>query len=219
MDYNYPVEGNIPCSALAFLRVQDGVAGDGDSVPGRMRPITTFRLPARVDAFDEAVERWVDQFRGNPVLDRIFYAASELGDHGLIWLIFGALRGLRSEHDWHAAVRLGAGVGIESAVVNLGIKSLFRRQRPLFEGQRPRRLRQPRTSSFPSGHATSAFTAAGLLGEDDDLWPLYYAVAVIVATSRLYVRIHHASDVIAGVGVGFVLGRIGRRLAPLPPAD
>ena len=183
----------------------------------RAMPVATFKLPKRVDEFDEAVERFVERYRGNPVLDRVFYGASAVGDHGLIWLILGAMRGLRSEHDWHAAVRVGLGVGIESALVNGGIKSLFRRQRPAFEGTRPRKLRQPRTSSFPSGHATSAFTAAGLLSDDDELWPLYYAIAMVVAWSRVYVKIHHASDVVAGVAVGVALGRIGRKLRPLPP--
>jgi len=172
-----------------------------------------------VDRFDRAVDRHFDRVRGNPTLDRIVYGASALGDHGLIWLILGALRGLRSEHDWHAAVRLGAGVGIESAVVNLGIKSLFRRKRPAWDLERPLALRQPRTSSFPSGHATSAFTAAALLGEGDPLKPLYYGIAVVVAWSRVYVKIHHASDVVAGIGVGIALGKIGRRLFPLPTLD
>jgi membrane-associated phospholipid phosphatase len=181
-------------------------------------PLATFKLPPSIDAFDEAVDAWVEQFRGNPALDRLFYGASALGDHGLIWLILGAIRGLRSEHDWHAAVRVGLGVGIESAVVNGGIKSFFRRERPAFEGARPLKLRTPRTSSFPSGHATSAFTASGLLSDQDDLWPLYYLIAMIVAWSRVYVKIHHASDVIAGIAIGVALGRIGRKLRPLPPA-
>src|SRR5436305_4443396 len=146
----------------------------------------------RVSRFDDRVDRAFDHLRGNPVADRVFYAASALGDHSLIWLILGALRGLRSEHDWHAAVRAGAGVGIESAVVNIGIKSLFRRTRPVYDGLRPHPLRRPRTSSFPRGHATSAFCAAALLGEDDPLKLLYYAVAVIVAWSRVYVKIPHA---------------------------
>lgn len=171
----------------------------------------------RVDAFDARVDTEFDRLRGNRVADRIFYGASALGDHGLLWLFLGALRGLRSEHDWRAAVRVGVGVGVESAVVNLGIKSLFRRKRPTWELGRPLPLRTPRTSSFPSGHATSAFTAAGLLSDDDSLWPLYYGLAVLVASSRVYVRIHHASDVLAGVPIGIALGRIGRRLAPLPP--
>lgn len=173
---------------------------------------------ATVRSFDDAVDRAFDRVRGNPKLDRLFYGASALGDHGLLWLLLGALRGLRSERDWKAAVRVGIGVGAESALVNLGVKSLFRRARPVHELPRPLRLRQPRTSSFPSGHATSAFTAAALLSEEDELWPLYYAAAVIVATSRVYVRIHHASDVVGGIAIGVVLGRIARKLMPLPPA-
>ncbi len=182
----------------------------------------TFRLPAAgtlggaVDAFDQRVDRAFDRIRGNPVADRIFYGASAVGDHGLIWLMLGALRGLRSEHDWHAAVRVGVGVGVESALVNLGIKSMFHRKRPAWELERPMRIRRPLTSSFPSGHATSAFTAAALLSDRDRLRPLYYAIAVVVAWSRVYVKIHHATDVVAGIVVGTIFGRVGRKLFPLP---
>jgi undecaprenyl-diphosphatase len=173
----------------------------------------------RVAEFDAAVDRAFDHLRGNPVADRLFYGASAVGDHSLIWLMLGALRGLRSEHDWKAAVRVGVLLGAESALVNVGIKSLFRRTRPPYDqsGPSPIKLRMPRTSSFPSGHATSAFTAAGLLADDDPLWPAYYAIAVVVAASRVYVRVHHASDVLGGIPIGIALGRIGRRILPLPP--
>jgi undecaprenyl-diphosphatase len=170
----------------------------------------------RIRAFDRRVDAAFDRVRGNRVLDRVFYGASALGDHGLIWLILGALRGLQSDRDWDATVRAAAGVGAESALVNLGVKSLFRRSRPVWDGPRPHPLRRPRTSSFPSGHATSAFTAAALLSDDDPLWPAYYAIALVVAWSRVYVRIHHASDVLGGIAVGVVLGRVGRCLFPLP---
>jgi undecaprenyl-diphosphatase len=173
-------------------------------------------MEARIAEFDNRVDQLFDRWRGRPGPDKLFYAASNLGDHSLIWLVLGALRGLRSEHDGRAAVRLGVGMGIESALVNLGIKSLFRRARPTIDAERPYRLRKPRTSSFPSGHATSAFTAAGLLAEDDDLWPLYYAIAVVVAWSRVHVKIHHASDVVAGTAIGILLGHLGRRVSPLP---
>ena len=182
---------------------------------------TTTRLGHAVDVFDKAVDRQFDRLRGKPIPDRIFYGASAVGDHGLIWLIFGALRGLRggpANHHLRAALRLGVGVGLESALVNLGIKSLFRRKRPVWELDRPLHLRRPRTSSFPSGHATSAFTAAGLLSDQDRLKPLYYLVAVTVAWSRVYVRIHHASDVVAGIAIGIGLGKLGKRLFPLPYA-
>ena len=182
-------------------------------MPGRSRPTLQ-----RIAAFDARVDRAFDRVRGNPTSDRLFYLASELGDFSLIWLIIGATRGLRSERDWHAAVRVGGGLAIESVLVNGLIKSLFRRTRPPWDTERLIRLRRPRTSSFPSGHATSAFSAAGLLSEEDALWPLYYAIAVIVASSRIYVKVHHASDVVVGAAIGIALGRIGRKLVPLPPA-
>lgn len=176
-------------------------------------------LRREVARFDDAVDSYLDKVRGHPTADRVFYAASELADNSVIWLILGALRGLRSEHDWHAAVRVGLGVGIESAVVNLGVKSLFRRRRPAFEGIRPYRLRQPLTSSFPSGHASAAACVAILLSDDDSLWPVYLGIAGIVATSRVYVKIHHASDVVGGLVIGTALGTLGRRWLPLPSPE
>jgi undecaprenyl-diphosphatase len=109
---------------------------------------------------------------------------------------------------------VSAVLGIESALVNGAIKSVFRRRRPPWATDRPHRLRRPRTSSFPSGHASAAFTAAGVLADDDPLWPLYYALAVVVASSRVYVKTHHASDVVAGALLGAVLARVARRLWP-----
>jgi undecaprenyl-diphosphatase len=59
-------------------------------------------------------------------------------------------------------------------------------------------------------------TAAGLLGQSDPLWPLYYALGAVVASSRVYVKIHHPSDVVAGALVGIVLARVARKLWPFP---
>src|SRR3546814_4282954 len=89
------------------------------------------------------------------------YAASELGDWSLIWHLIGAGQAMLPGRDPSSAVRLSAILGVESALVNVGVKRLFRRHRPVWEEDRPRphRLRTPRTSSFPSGHASSAFTA------------------------------------------------------------
>ena len=189
----------------------------------RLRPGRTghrwFDLRASVGRFDDGADTAFDRLRGNPVADRVFYSASDLGDYSLLWLILGALKGLRSEGNHQAAVRLGVGVAVEFVLVNAIIKSLFGRRRPSWEAERPLKVRRPRTSSFPSGHATSAFASATLLAEDDPLWPLYYLAAVVVASSRVYVKLHHASDVAVGIAIGLVLGRLGRRIMPLTPPE
>lgn len=176
----------------------------------------TEQAKAAVIAFDEAVDRRVDRVRGNPTIDRVMYAASELGDWALIWHLLGAAQAARPGRDPASAARLSIILGVESVLVNGVVKSAFRRVRPVWEEERPRphRLRTPRSSSFPSGHASSAFTAAGVLSPDDPLRPLYYAVAAVVASSRVYVRIHHASDVLAGAALGVGLATVAKRVWP-----
>ncbi len=168
-------------------------------------------LPA-VQAFDRAVDEWLTTIH-NPVLDRCMYTLSSAADHSLLWFGIGGLRALH-RGDLRFALKFGATIGLESALTNGAIKSLFRRVRPeheIAEGPLPYGMRRPITSSFPSGHATAAFTAASILartGHGDAFW---YALAVVVAGSRVYVRMHHASDVIAGAAVGIALGRVACR--------
>lgn len=172
-----------------------------------------------MSAFDASADRAFERFvRGRRSADLVMYGASALGDHGLIWLIIATMQASRRRPGWrHALLRAAAGLGLESALVNGPVKWVFRRSRPVHEGPRPLHLRQPRTSSFPSGHATAAFFAAALLGEGDPLRPLFYGLAAIVAASRVHVKIHHASDVVGGAVIGAALGTAVRRFFPLPP--
>lgn len=167
-----------------------------------------------IDRFDVFVDELFDHLRGNPIADRVFYVASELGDWSVIWHLLGSAQGLMRRDGFERALQLSAALGVESALVNGVIKSVFRRQRPvLAEGvTRPHRLRTPRTTSFPSGHASSAFLAATLLSDRSRGAPVFFAVAAVVAASRVHVRIHHASDVVGGAALGLVLGAVAKRL-------
>ena len=195
--------------------------------PERWAP-PTVPIPKEFDRLDSAVDAWFERnLRGRPLVDRVMYTASALGDHGILWLAFGAMQAARAHRRgypprvWrYRLIRAAAGLGAESALVNGPVKWMFRRTRPEHEGPRPHALRQPRTSSFPSGHATAAFFGAALLRDGDPAWPLYYVAAVIVASSRIHVRIHHASDVIGGVVIGTALGELARHFVPaLPPEE
>ena len=161
---------------------------------------------------DESVERAWEPFRENPVLNRLFYTASELGDFSLIWHILGLTQGLTRRKGEKDAVRLALALGVESALVNGIIKSAYSRERPTQDEERPHNLRQPLTSSFPSGHASAAFMAASLLSERSKVKPLWFGAAVVVAVSRIQVKNHHASDVIVGAGIGLILGKVIRKL-------
>ncbi len=172
-----------------------------------------------IERFDERAERAIAPLRGNKVADRVFYTASSLGEFSLIWVALALVRALRGGRvNERAARRALVGTGVEFLFVNGLVKSLVGRKRPLQTIEHPLAFRQPLTSSFPSGHATAAFCAATLLGERDVAAPCYFAAAVVISTSRLYVRIHHASDVIGGALIGLGLGRVLRRIMPIEPS-
>jgi undecaprenyl-diphosphatase len=153
-----------------------------------------------------------------PPVDRFFYALSSACDHGLLWLLLGATRAAR-KGDPAIAFRFGALLGIESLLTNGVIKLAFRRVRPqdhfTHEQELPYGMRRPITSSFPSGHAATAFMAAGLLSKGTRLAPAYYTLAALVAYSRVHVRMHHPADVAGGAALGIALGAIARRFVKL----
>ena len=168
-----------------------------------------------ITAFDERVDHSLERIRTarwHALPDRWFRTASVLGDFSLIWHLAGVVRGVTSDHHANQAVLFSALIGLESLVVNQGIKRLFRRQRPTVAGDPRLPVRQPSTSSFPSGHASAAgFAATLMIAWDGWAWaPLWLVLAVSVGFSRAYVRIHHASDVVGGAVVGVALGVIAR---------
>jgi undecaprenyl-diphosphatase len=182
-------------------------------VPGRRD------LGPAVEAFDTAADELLEQLRDHPLADRLFLAASHLGDYSLIWHLASLIRGIARRRPDQAIV-LAAALGMESLIVNQGVKRLFRRTRPTASGDARFRVRRPSTSAFPSGHASAAaFAATTLIAWDGRRWaPLWISMAAVVGVSRAYVKIHHASDVVAGAVVGVALAVLLRpailRLAP-----
>jgi undecaprenyl-diphosphatase len=205
--------------AEAAVEVLGGTPAHVERPPvSPLRPLLPGVLARTVVAFDAAAERGFDRgLRGRPAADRLFFTASTLGDFSLVWHAIGGGRALLSPTFRPAARRLAASLAVESLVVNWGIKSLVRRARPGGDHARPHRLRRPRTSSFPSGHATSGFLAATLLSDGSGAAVGWYALATVVAASRVHVRIHHASDVVAGAAMGLAAGRLVRRRWPVEP--
>jgi membrane-associated phospholipid phosphatase len=99
-----------------------------------------------------------------------------------------------------------------SALANLIIKPLVRRTRP--PGSADNRSASP-TSSFPSGHTTSAvaFTVGAAQEEPVLLAPLA-AAAFLVGREQARSSRHFRGDVIAGAALGTAVGLVAGRVRP-----
>jgi membrane-associated phospholipid phosphatase len=101
-------------------------------------------------------------------------------------------------------------IAISSLVLMLLLKQLFQRKRPLSP-----LLKAAKGLSFPSGHAIMAVTFYGLLiyilqHAIDINWLrflltfLLVALVLLIGFSRIYLRVHYASDVLGGFIIGLL---------------
>jgi len=101
-------------------------------------------------------------------------------------------------------------IAISSLVLMLLLKQLFQRKRPLSP-----LLKAAKGLSFPSGHAIMAVTFYGLLiyilqhsiTIDWVKWLVTILITmliVLIGFSRVYLRVHYASDVAAGFIIGLL---------------
>ena len=102
-----------------------------------------------------------------------------------------------------------AAISITSVLLMLFLKNIFNRPRPLIP-----LLSEAGGLSFPSGHAFMSFSFFGLLiyivyKEIKSAWKylliiLIACIVLLIGLSRIYLRVHYASDVIAGLCMGFM---------------
>jgi undecaprenyl-diphosphatase len=142
---------------------------------------------------------------------------SRAADSSKLW--FGTVAGLAllgGSGGRRAAVRGLAALGIASAFANLVAKPLTVRSRPQreeLEVLSRRHVPMPLSSSFPSGHAASAFAFATGVGNAQPLLsaPLR-ALATLVGYSRVHTGVHYPADVLAGAFIGVSAAELAGRL-------
>ncbi|RYG17063.1 MAG: phosphatase PAP2 family protein [Chitinophagaceae bacterium] len=160
--------------------------------------------------FDENVFSSLDQFvneRNNELM--LFFTF--LGTHNFLIpanLVLIAYFLFIKKHRWYS-IKVPA-IALTSLGLMFGLKYLFGRPRPdvplIFHAE---------GLSFPSGHALFSISFYGLLiyiiykmvATKWIKWTLIvflFVLAMIIGFSRVYLRVHYATDVIAGFCVGFL---------------
>jgi membrane-associated phospholipid phosphatase len=154
-----------------------------------------------------------------PTLDRTMSASSRAADHSVLWFAIAGVLAATGGRRGRLAARDGIlAIGMASATVNLGVKPLAPRRRPLRDEvalAQHRWVRMPTSTSFPSGHTASAFAFATAVGQRiPALWIPLRGLALLVGYSRIHTGVHYPGDVVAGVVVGSTCGwTVARRAA------
>ena len=143
----------------------------------------------------------------NRILDYLMPLATYLGSGETIFFIALALLAvfIRDQKKRKAAVLLFAGLTLSYYFVYF-LKNLIARPRPFEAMEGVRLLFRAGGFSFPSAHAAQAFMAAAVLSRFFRMSVLFFAVACIVAFSRVYIGVHYPSDVLAGALLGSAIG-------------
>jgi undecaprenyl-diphosphatase len=187
---------------------------------GRSRVTTTTQalvrdasIRERLHALDVSVFDRVAGFRA-PALDRVLPPLSEAASYARLWIAISLLLAARGGGQRRRTVIAAmAAVAATSAVANIAMKLTVRRRRPDRDVPEMRRLKQPGSSSFPSGHAASAAAFSGVIGGEIPQARLpVNALAATVAFSRVYTGVHYPSDVLAGWVLGKFVAAAARRL-------
>lgn len=148
---------------------------------------------------DQRLTAALSQSRGS----RLDHAVGAYTDLGSVYGLVGCSAVLAAGGE----VRLGVRTAVAGSVAWVAAqltKDLVDRQRPYQLGSAELLIEAPHGSSWPSGHSAVAGAMADTISKR--LGPLGKAgawlLAAGVAASRLHVGAHHATDTVAGLGLG-----------------
>ncbi|GAB4093294.1 phosphatase PAP2 family protein [Flaviaesturariibacter terrae] len=162
------------------------------------------------NAFDQQAFDYLDQFV-TPTNNRVMQFITFFGTHRFLIpanLALIAYFLFIRPHRWYS-IKVPA-IALSSLVLMFGLKHLFGRERPLIP------LLEPAAGlSFPSGHALMSMTFYGMLIyiswhsiKDPRLkWSVIvflFLWILAIGFSRIYLRVHYTSDVLAGFAMGWL---------------
>ncbi len=170
-------------------------------------------LPGQELKFDSKAFAWADE-RANPSLTEFIKGITFLASRNFIsgagLMLIGYFLFVK-KHKWYS-VKVPV-IAVGSISLNLLLKYLFNRPRPLVP-----HLVESYGLSFPSGHAMISASFYGLLiylvykSVEEPAWrflliTLLSLLILFIGFSRVYLHVHYATDVLAGLaaGLGWVI--------------
>jgi membrane-associated phospholipid phosphatase len=141
-----------------------------------------------------------------PERDAFVRVATDLGSLYAVGAVSGAFLLLGRRRRAGDVALAGASAWTVAQVA----KRTLPRERPYEVADVERLVPIPSGSSWPSGHAAVAVAMAHVLGSGRGILvrSLLMTCARLVGLSRIYVGVHHLTDVVAGYGLGAITARM-----------
>jgi undecaprenyl-diphosphatase len=161
-------------------------------------------------AWEKHLEHWIVGLR-TPWLDWFFVWLSWIGSYGAVWLAIALAIAVTRRRPAVFLIVLVAYLAAD-LLASAG-KEIVARHRPFETQLGPRSS----THSFPSGHAATSFACATVLSAYAPRYRVpFFALATLIALSRIYNGMHYPTDVLAGAVLGvltalLLLARVRRR--------
>ena len=160
----------------------------------------------RVQYFDDIVLSWIGKLH-TPRRNKLMVFVTRLGDKGLVW--FAMCVPFLIYKPWRLT---GANILVGLVMAHLAgeilIKHLVCRVRPCHKlDDNELVIKRPRYYSFPSGHTTASFSVVAVTALQ--CWPGAIPVVILarlIGFSRLYLRVHYFTGVVAGALLGLLCG-------------
>lgn len=151
----------------------------------------------------EQIQMW-----HTPFLDNFFKYFTFLGNGGWFFIVMGIIF-LITKKTRKTGLRVLIALLISLIVGNIILKPLVARPRPYWVKDVDILVKHLKDYSFPSGHSYAASAFAASLRYEFKKWSIFwFALAILMGISRLYLFVHYPTDVIAGLilGVLFAMG-------------